>query len=158
MVLYLTENGLFCFGTVLLWYVCIKTDDSEMILKGAEKMFGWILLAAVGAFLAVLLVRTLRFRPADRTAVAAQPVELDGDRVVDSLARMVRCKTVSYRDKALVDEREFEKFRALLAERYPNVHRVCELERTASGEGQRKFAADERGHDRQRAGLPAQYR
>lgn len=25
-------------------------------------MFGWILLAAVGAFLAVLLVRTLRFR------------------------------------------------------------------------------------------------
>ncbi len=92
-------------------------------------MVGWIILGLVALFVAVLLVRTAMFRPKDETPAAPTEVEIDAQHAVESLAAMVRCKTVSYRDKALEDAAEFDKFRALLKQRYPNVHRVCTLER-----------------------------
>lgn len=48
---------------------------------------------------------------------------------MESLARMVRCRTVSSRDNPeAVDQSQFEAFHRLLEERYPLVHRTCTRE------------------------------
>ncbi len=86
----------------------------------------WLIpVAAVVLFLAVLLIRTLRFTP-------KPPVEkLEGDEVFDknaavtNLQQLVRCKTVSYTDPALEDDAEFEKLIALLPTLYPHVFETC---------------------------------
>lgn len=91
---------------------------------------GWLIaLAALLALLAVLLLRAAAFRPQAEEPPAPDDVPVDGTRAAESLAEMVRCKTVSNLDHALEDEAEFEKFRALLRTRYPNLHARCELRR-----------------------------
>ncbi len=80
-------------------------------------------------FLAVILIRTLRFTP--KPAVPTQNEEMDFDQTVtvERLQQLVRCKTVSYHDPALEDDGEFEKLIGLLPELYPNVFKVCTLTR-----------------------------
>lgn len=92
----------------------------------------WIIpLAAVLILVAVVIVRTLRFKP--KAAVAAQDttVEFDKQKAVDCLAQLVRCKTVSYADPSLEDEAEFEKLLQLLPKLYPNVYKNCTVEHLA---------------------------
>ena len=57
------------------------------------------------------------------------PISFDNDAAVQSLAALVRCKTVSNRDAALEDDAEFEKLIALLPTLYPNVAATCEFMR-----------------------------
>ncbi len=94
-------------------------------------MVGWIILAAVVLFLAVILVRAAAFKPAAEPALEQIDAQLDEQKAIDDLAQMIRCKTVSSRDESMRDEKEFEKFRALLKELYPNIHKTCSLERIA---------------------------
>lgn len=79
--------------------------------------------------LAVIILRTLRFRPKQGPAVFDNEEKFDGDKVVRNLQALVRCKTISNRDPALEDEAEFEKLINLLPELYPNVFEKCELMR-----------------------------
>ena len=51
--------------------------------------------------------------------------DIDKDKAVRDLAIMVRCKTISDINDESVDINEFEKFRHLLVERFPEFHRVC---------------------------------
>ncbi len=92
---------------------------------------GWIF-AGIGVallvFVAVLLIRTAAFRPAPEQAAETTPVILDKDKIVDDLSAMIRCQTVSYHDHDLEDPAEFEKFRALLQERFPLIHAACSWE------------------------------
>lgn len=88
-------------------------------------MTGWIILAALAAFIAVIIVRTLRFRPVGAKYPEREKVEFDGDRAIENLAELIRCRTVSYYDKALEDDAEFEKLISGLPELYPNVHAKC---------------------------------
>ena len=84
-----------------------------------------ILLAALIAFAALLLVRTLRFQPpAEEKAELAQE-RFDANKAVRDLQALIRCKTVSYRDKGLEDEAEFAKLEALLPQLFPHVHQAC---------------------------------
>ena len=92
-------------------------------------MIEWMILAAFVALLAVILIRTLRFQPKIQEAVLEAPVELDEEKIVRDMQDMIRCKTVSYRDESLTDWEEFEKFRRLLAERFPLIHQACSLQR-----------------------------
>jgi len=86
----------------------------------------WLIIPGVIVlFLAIILIRAMRFKPALQTKAAPSPVEVDKQRAVDALAAMVRCKTISSRDESLVDIREFDKFKELLKELYPKVHQVC---------------------------------
>ena len=84
---------------------------------------------ALVAFLSVILVRTLRFCPPKSEVKQFDTVEFDGERAVENLAALVRCKTVSNRDRALEDDAEFEKLIALLPRLYPNVAGACEFTR-----------------------------
>ena len=87
-----------------------------------------IIIGIIVAFAAVILVRTATFRPKAETKPEINNWEFDGDKAVDHLAQMIRCKTVSYDDTTLEDNAEFDKFKALLREFYPNVFEKCEYE------------------------------
>ena len=76
----------------------------------------YILLGLAVAFLlfiAVLLVRTLAFRPLREAENVYTPAEFDADASVDALAQLVRCATVSRHNRSLEDEAEFQAFRRL---------------------------------------------
>ena len=88
-------------------------------------MIGYWILAVLVAFIAVVAVRTIRFRPKPQPAVTKEEIAFDQDAAVDSLAQLVRCKTVSYNDHSLEDEGEFQKLISLLPTLYPNVFAAC---------------------------------
>ena len=73
-------------------------------------------------------VRTACFRPKPQPEISQEEIAFDKDAAVDALARLVRCKTVSYNDHAMEDEGEFRKLIALLPELYPEVFRVCSFQ------------------------------
>ena len=83
----------------------------------------------IGIFLAVLIIRTLRFKPEKEECVSGDSITLDRDKIVADMVEMIRCKTVSNREEALVDRREFDKFEALLKERFPKIPENCQLEK-----------------------------
>ena len=51
--------------------------------------------ALVVAFIAVVLIRTLRFTPKALPTPSDAEIAFDKEKAVDDLARLVRCKTVS---------------------------------------------------------------
>ena len=87
----------------------------------------YIILAALVVFIAVLLIRAAAFRPQKEEPVVAEPEQFDREKAVRDLQALIRCKTVSYRDRALEDDAEFDKLYALLPELFPNVYKTCEL-------------------------------
>ncbi len=91
-------------------------------------MLGYIF-AALGAglvlFAAVIIVRTLRFKPKSDTRISDEEISFDGDRVIENLRALIRCKTVSYKDSSLEDEEEFQKLIELLPTLYPHVFEAC---------------------------------
>ena len=90
-------------------------------------MYWLILPALLLVFLAVILIRTARFTPPAREEVTAAPLTLNEEKIVDDMCAMIRCRTVSHRDEALVDWAEFDKFQSVLAERFPLIHEKAAL-------------------------------
>ena len=90
-------------------------------------MIGYLLLGMVLVFLAVVTLRTIRFKPKPQPALSDETVTFDKDAAVDALAQLVRCKTISYNDPAPEDDREFEKLISLLPSLYPRVFDVCSV-------------------------------
>ena len=91
-------------------------------------MFGWILLAALLLFAAVITLRTLRFTPKPQPVLSDETVEFDKAAAVDALSQLVRCRTISYNDPAMEDNGEFDKLIALLPTLYPKVFDACEFQ------------------------------
>ena len=81
----------------------------------------FVLLGLLVLFFAVILLRTLFFRPAAAKAETPESVELDREGAVSALQALVRCRTVSRYDHAEEDDAEFEKLLALLPTLYPHV-------------------------------------
>lgn len=76
-----------------------------------------------------VIVRTIRFKPREVQVPVAEAIELNREKIITDMVDMIRCKTVSNRDDNLVSWEEFEKFRALLQERFPLIHEKCTRER-----------------------------
>lgn len=89
----------------------------------------YIVLALIVVFLAVLILRTLAFRPKEQQLPPREEVEFDRTAAVNALSELVRCKTVSYYDHSMEDDAEFEKLISLLPELYPEVFRACSFSR-----------------------------
>ena len=89
-------------------------------------MVGYMILGLVAVFFAVILIRTAMFQPKAQPEVSAEEVKVDTDAAVSNLQRLVQCKTVSYNDRSLEDEGEFQKLLSLLPELYPHVFFACE--------------------------------
>ena len=90
-------------------------------------MIGLILLGIVVAFVAVVLVRTLNFKPKAQPEISKEEVSFDKDAAVEALGTLVKCKTVSYYDHSKEDDGEFQKLISKLPELYPNVFSVCDF-------------------------------
>lgn len=80
-------------------------------------------------FILTIVVRALLFRPRKEHTKPGERVDVDRARAVENFQEMIKCRTVSYDDASLQDEKEFEKFRELLDQRYPAVAAKCEKHR-----------------------------
>lgn len=88
-----------------------------------------ILLAALLVLAAVVLVRAAQFKPQETVRPQATSVEINKEKIVEDMADMIRCKTVSYRQEELIDRTEFAKFEALMEERFPLVYQACTFQK-----------------------------
>ena len=91
-------------------------------------MIGYLILAALLIFVAVIAVRTIRFKPKAQPPISNEEISFDRDGAVDALAELVRCKTISYTDHSLEDDAEFEKLIAKLPALYPHVFKTCDFQ------------------------------
>lgn len=93
-------------------------------------IFVYVLLglaAALVLLLAVILARTLAFRPKKTAAADESDVDFDRTRATEALRTLVRFPTVSYQDASLEDDGAFEGLIASLPSLYPNVFSACTL-------------------------------
>ncbi len=95
----------------------------------------WIyLLIAVGVVLlgiiCVVIIRTAMFKPKKHNYVVNdEKIDFDKDKSVSNLQELIRCKTVSFRDTSLEDDKEFEKLVNMLPTLYPHVYKTCTLKK-----------------------------
>ena len=89
-------------------------------------MFAYFLMCLLAIFIGIIAARTAAFKPNAQPVLSEDTFDFDKDAAVDSLAQLVRCKTISYNDHALEDDGEFEKLYALLPGLYPRVFETCE--------------------------------
>ena len=90
-------------------------------------LFG--ILAALLILIAVILIRTARFKPYAQDNDTAEEISFNKERAVECLQTLVQFKTVSDLDPKKEDDAEFEKLIAKLPELYPNVYKECSLTR-----------------------------
>lgn len=91
-------------------------------------MVGCVILGLIALFLAVIIIRALCFRPKPQPAVSAEEISFDKEAAVSALQQLVRCRTISYNDRALEDEAEFQKLIDLLPSLYPKVFEACSFQ------------------------------
>ena len=94
--------------------------------------FGISLGAALVILVLTVLIRTLAFKPREKSIISAEPVSFDAEKAIRDLAEMIKCKTVSNVDKSLECEEEFAKFKALLPKLFPNIYEKCEFSEVGS--------------------------
>ena len=93
------------------------------------QLIAGIILVILAVFIIVILVRTIRFQPKTEVPAEETPVTVNQEKIVEDMVDMIRCRTVSNRDEAMVDRNEFTKFHKLLEERFPHIHNTCHLEK-----------------------------
>ena len=88
-----------------------------------------IVIGILAAFIAVILVRAIRFTPKNQPLGSSEPIEFDRQAAIDALQKLVQCKTVSSNDPTKEDDAEFEKLIDLLPTLYPRVFEICSMDR-----------------------------
>ena len=84
-----------------------------------------VILYFIAVILLVILARTFMFTPKTEAEVKSEEVSFDKSKAVEALAELIKCRTISYYDKSLEDDAEFEKLIGLLPKLYPNVLAKC---------------------------------
>lgn len=88
----------------------------------------WLIIPAlIIIFLAVLVIRALMFNPQKQEKKQAEEIVFNKEKAVEDLRQMVMCKTVSNINSELEDKAEFEKFKKLLIDNFPNINKTCSL-------------------------------
>lgn len=83
------------------------------------------ILALILILFAVIVIRTLRFKPRKQLEALGGEEVFNKELAVSNLQRLVKCKTISYYSRDDEDEAEFKKLVSLLPELYPNVFKKC---------------------------------
>ena len=87
----------------------------------------YIVLGLLALFFAVVIIRTLGFKPkAEENKAVAEEI-FDKEKAIEALGELVKCKTVSRYTHEEEDDAEFEKLYALLPKLYPEVFKTCTL-------------------------------
>lgn len=87
----------------------------------------YIILIIIAVFLLTVIIRAALFKPKETNVKILEEEEFDREKAVFALGELVKCKTVSYREKELEDDAEFEKLINLLPTLYPNVFKLCKM-------------------------------
>jgi carboxypeptidase PM20D1 len=85
--------------------------------------------------LIICLTRALLFKPKKETPTKKEPVLLDKTRPIKDLQALIQCRTVSFTDHSLEDDKEFDKLEATLKAHYPEVFKQGHFEKL----GKREF-------------------
>lgn len=88
-------------------------------------IIGIVIIVLLAAFLTVILMRAALFKPVETERVQASGIELNREKIVEDMAEMIRCKTVSYIEEELICREEFARFEQVLQERFPLVCQNC---------------------------------
>ena len=88
----------------------------------------YAILGAVAVIVLTVAVRTMKFVPKSIETCSHGNVAVNVDKAVSDLSKMVQCKTVSDRNKSNEAEDEFDKFKSLLTELFPAIHKKCTFE------------------------------
>ncbi len=83
--------------------------------------------AAILLLLAIILIRTLSFKPKKPPVVSYEDENFDKDWAVNNLRELLICKTISYKNSALEDDAEFEKLVGKLPRLFPAFYSKCPL-------------------------------
>jgi len=86
------------------------------------------LMCLLAVFIGVVAARTVCFKPKPQPPISHEAYDFNREAAVDALAKLVRCKTVSYNDKSLEDDAQFDKLISLLPDLYPRVFDVCSFQ------------------------------
>lgn len=81
----------------------------------------------IAALIALIVVRTLNFKPTNNVKVLNNEEVFDKEITVKRLQELIKCKTVSYKVKELEDDAEFSKLIKILPILYPAVFETCEF-------------------------------
>ena len=92
----------------------------------------WILIPIFVIFIAVVLIRTLMFKPEKIENKSTYPVFVNGEKATHDLGEMIKCKTISHRDPSLDDQAEFDNFEQLLPQLFPKVYEKCSFEKVGT--------------------------
>jgi len=75
----------------------------------------------------LLTIRALRLKAPKIEPKEVSKITFDEEKAIRDLGEMIKCKTVSYRDRSLEDDAEFEKLYAYLEKAFPNIYANTEL-------------------------------
>jgi len=82
----------------------------------------WLIpVALIVAFFAFILIRAFLFTPKKQIEASNEEITFDTKRAAECLKELVTCKTISYFDSSLEDDKEFKKLIKKLPKLYPNV-------------------------------------
>lgn len=88
---------------------------------------GCVVLIFFVVFLAVILVRAAMFTPVETEGIRTEKVNLNREKIIEDMAEMIRCKTISYVEENLIDRKEFVKFEQVLQKCFPRVYQECDF-------------------------------
>ena len=91
----------------------------------------YIILGMTALLLVIAVIKALLFVPKKEEAIEINEVAVDLDKATRDLADMVKCKTISHRDRSQENDEEFERFIKLLSERFPLIYKNCSFERVS---------------------------
>jgi len=86
-----------------------------------------ILGGILGLLILIIAIRTILFKPKRAPKVIDTKEDFDKSRCVENLASLIKCRTISRKNKAEEDDAEFEKLIAMLPGLYPSVYEKCTL-------------------------------
>ena len=92
-------------------------------------MIGLIFGIIILAFVSVVLVRTINFKPQEKETREVENIDFDYESAISNLQKLVKCKTISYFDHSLEDDKEFNKLVRMLPKLYPNVCKNLKLKK-----------------------------
>lgn len=87
----------------------------------------YVLIGIIIGFIGILFIRTINFKPLPVEKRNIDSIDFDSDKAIENLQKLVKCKTVSYFDHSLEDDKEFKKLVTMLPKLYPNVCKKLEL-------------------------------
>ncbi len=88
----------------------------------------YIVLGIVVLLLGIAVVKALTFVPYKEEKIEVKEVSVDVDKAANALSEMIKCKTISHRDRSCEDDAEFERFIELLPVLFPLIHKNCTRE------------------------------